>query len=79
MATLEKRLVALEAVREKSKSKTVEQVIRAMDAIWARIGTTHSAMLAQYGSEKALVESLRQSLADESCKKSTTTKEKTKQ
>lgn len=62
MTTIEKRLAALETVHGNQRP-TAEELSTRIAGLFAKMGTTHAEMLARYGSDKALLRAVRESVA----------------
>jgi uncharacterized coiled-coil protein SlyX len=61
MTTSEKRVAALEVAQGK-KRPTAEELSTQIERLWAKMGTTHTEQLAHYGTEKALLRAVRESV-----------------
>ena len=65
MTASEKRVAALEAAQGKRghfASLTDVELTAHIDRLWAKLGTTHAEQVAHYGSEKALLRAVRESV-----------------
>jgi len=61
VTAIEKRLAALETVQGKQRP-TAEELTARIDALFAKMGSTHAAMTAHFGSEKNLLRAVRESV-----------------
>lgn len=61
MTAIEKRLAALEISQGKQPPSSAE-IDAALDALFAKMGTTHAEQVVHYGSERALLRAVRESV-----------------